>query len=89
MVVATLTELNRNPSRLAQIAEREPVHILRYGREYLVLHRVADPVEDMRAAGLIRQPKAVDRKRLPSLDIDPEFAEDIYQDFLLSRSLDD
>ena len=88
MPVVTLTELNQHPSRVARLAEPGPVHIHRYGRSYLVLHLEDDPVEAMRAAGLIRPPTAHGDLDLPTLGLSPEEAEALYADFEASRRLD-
>ena len=88
MAVVTLTDLNQQPSRIARMAEREPVYITKYGRSHLVLQRVEDPVAEMRAAGLIRPRKraASPVGPAPDLGIPPEQAEAIYSDFLAARS---
>jgi|GEM_PF-3262368 len=88
MAVVTLTELNQHPSRVARLAESGPVHIHRYGRSYLVLHREDDPVEAMRAAGLIRPPTATGPLEFPDLGLSDDEAEALYADFEASRRLD-
>ena len=87
MAVVTLTELNQHPSRVARMAETEPVHIRRYGRDYLVLRREDDPLAAMRAAGLIRSPKTTGTPLgpLPHLDVTAEEGEAIYEEFIESR----
>jgi len=89
MTMVTLTELNQHPSQVARLAETEPVHIRRYGRSYLVLHREDDPLEDLRAAGLIRPPKTRVFEPVDHHVLNHDAAEAAYEDFLSSRSLDD
>jgi hypothetical protein len=89
MTTVTLTELNQHPFRVARLAESEPVHVHRYGRGSLVLRREDDPVEDMRAAGLIRAPRAHSVATLPSLPLSTAYAAAAYDDFLASRALDE
>ena len=91
MAVVTLTELNQRPSRVARMAEVEPVHIQRYGRDYLVLQRdqtPEDPLAALRAAGLIRPAKrpGIPAGPAPVTSVSPEEGEAIYAEFLASRS---
>jgi hypothetical protein len=86
MAIATLTELNQQPSRVARLAETEPVHIQRFGRPYLVLRREHDVVSELRAAGLISSPRASPRSELPSLDISQAQGEKLYYEFENERS---
>lgn len=90
MTVVTLTELNQHPSRVARMAETEPVFIRRYGRDYLVLRRdepADDPLAALRAAGLLRPAKNPHPDGPPpSMNLTAEEAEALYDDFLASRS---
>lgn len=57
MVTVTLTEFNRQPSRLARLAENGPVVVSRFGEPYLVISRAAqsaDHVAVSRARGTLR-----------------------------------
>jgi hypothetical protein len=85
MAFATLTELNQRPSHIARLAESEPVHIQKYGRPFLVLQRESDPVEDLRAAGLIRAPIDKFPDTFPNLGVTSDHAEVIYDEFLAER----
>lgn len=87
MVTVSLTDLNQRPSHVARLAETEPVHIQKYGRSFLVLQRERDPIEEMRAAGLIRPPKSTLNGPLPTTDLEPEVGEALYEEFLASRTL--
>ena len=86
--MVTLTEFNQRPSFVARLAEREPVRIQRYGRDYLVLHRVIDPIADLRAAGLIRSPKSTAPVSSGGLGLPDDDAERLYSEFEDSRRSD-
>ena len=90
MATASLTELNRRPSHVTRLAEREDVVIERYGRPYLKISRIdsdLDPLDAMIAAGLVRPATAIPGHfdDLPSLDLAPETAEAAYDDFMAGR----
>jgi len=71
------------------MAREEPVVIERYGRPFLVVSRaqeVSDPVESMRAAGLIRAAREADNSPLPVLDLDPATAQAIMADLAAARA---
>ena len=89
MAVVTLAEFNQAPSRMAQLAESEPVRIQQDGQDYLILQREEPPeIAAMRAAGLIIGPKNRTRNigKPPHIShLTPEEGEKLYEEFLADR----
>lgn len=89
----TLTEYNRDRAKLARIAEHEDVYIEKHGQPYLVLRRderLDDPLERMRAQGLVEGPVpgAWDRP-IPDFEISIEEAREFIRQWEAERYRDD
>ena len=70
MKTVSMTEFNQNPSRIARLAERDEVIVLRRGRAVLKVTGVdasagEDPLDAMIRAGLARPPRARKRRTDP------------------------
>ena len=91
MATVTLTELNRNASRIAKIAEGEDVIITERGVPRLRLTRMqpGSLLDDWVAAGLIVEPPSwPDQLPLPKARVDAAEAADILADWEATRARD-
>jgi hypothetical protein len=85
MATVTLTEFNRNPSRVARLAQTEDVIVTDHGVASLEVRRVggqSSRLDQLRRAGVIRPARDRSRGAFPDFGIEPGLADRLYEQFL-------
>jgi hypothetical protein len=88
MATVTLTEFNRNPSRVAKIARSEDVIITDHGVATLEVRRIDahdSRLDQLRRAGQVRPARDRSLDPFPDFGLDRDVADRLFADFEAER----
>ena len=89
MTTITLTQFNRNPSRVAKIAREQDVIITDHGVPALEVRRVdsrGGRLDRLRRAGQLRPARDRSSDPFPDFGVDPDVADRLFEEFEEERA---